>query len=261
MKAKQPLAGKTIVATRPEAEQPALVELLTSLGATVLSLPMLAIVNTTPDRPDYAATRAAILDLDLYSHIIFVSPSAARAGYDWVDTFWPQLPVGINWFSIGGKTQATLAALGIESEISDKGFDSEALLTHPKLQDVTDHRILIMRGEGGRPFLADELTKRGAKVDHAVLYAREAPVYETKRLHQTLYEASPHGILVTSVDGLNNLVTHSQALDKKAQKSVLNCTLVVPSQRVYDQAKALGFTRIKRSDGPDNAAMCAALTN
>lgn len=256
-----PLSEQTIVATRPLAEQAGLISHLQSLGATPLALPLLAIEPTTPAHPNYATTRAAILDLDLYSHVIFVSPSAARNGYAWIDDYWPQLPIGINWLAMGQKTQKTLSDLGLDSHISPNGYDSEALLTLPTLQNVSGQRILIMRGEGGRPYLADELVKRGADVDHAVLYTREKPQYDTNRLNQTLYEAKPHGILVTSGESLNNLITLSQALSTQAQQALLNCKLVVPSQRTYTLAIDLGFTKVNVASGPDNAAMCAALMN
>ena len=86
--------------------------------------------------------------------------------------------------AVGRGTAQKLAEMGYPVDVVPvKRFDSEALLDTPELNDVDGKRVVIVRGNGGRSLLGDELVKRGAKVEYAEVYTRSCP------------EVDPSGVL------------------------------------------------------------------
>nr|WP_236744009.1 uroporphyrinogen-III synthase [Marinobacter similis] len=103
------LQGRHILICRPEPEASRLAQCFREAGAVprVLSLIEREPLPETPER------RTLILSLDHYTHIITVSPYAARLLLDEVDTWWPQIPTGIRWYAVGAGTAAVLAEQGL----------------------------------------------------------------------------------------------------------------------------------------------------
>ena len=87
--------------------------------------------------------------------MIFISANAVRFGLALVDDYWPQLPTGLNWYAIGVATAAVLARHGIAAITPRRFMSSEGLLAVPALQHVSDQRVLIVKGEGGRECLGN----------------------------------------------------------------------------------------------------------
>lgn len=254
----KPLSGKRVLVTRPAHQAQPLCGLLQQQGATAVSLPLLDIQAITAGSPQFHKLKQYILDLDLFQHVIFISPNAAEQGGEWIDTYWPQLPVGINWYAIGQKTAATLNHYGIDAFRSPTGYDSEALLASPALQDIAGDKILIMRGEGGRETLANELGARGAEVSYAELYRRSQPQYD-KAVLQQAFTPMPDAILISSGEGLQNLLALIQQHNLLQTRALQQCDFIVPSERVKDIASQAGLDRITTAAGPDDQAMVRAL--
>ncbi|SEG77979.1 uroporphyrinogen-III synthase [Marinobacterium lutimaris] len=253
--AEQTLAGLRVLVTRPAHQAEGLIDTLQKQGAEPVPFPLLEIAPIDEsDRSAFNLIKARILDLDLYAGVIFVSPNAARIGEQWIDAYWPQLPLGIDWLAIGAGTAATLSQLGIPAYHVANGFDSEALLADPLLADVSEKRFLILRGEGGRELLAETLKSRGATVDYADLYRRVCPSYSQAQIKSTIYAQRLSVILITSGMALDNLLELAGA-----ESDLLETALIVPSRRIADLASARGFTRIRIADGPDDSSMIRAL--
>ena len=254
----KPLSGRRVLVTRPTHQAQALCTLLQQQGATPVPLPLLDIQAITETSPQFHTLKQQILDLDLFQHVIFISPNAADFGGNWIDSYWPQLPVGINWYAIGQKTATHLDHFGIHAFKSSTGYDSEALLSYPALQQIKDDKVLIMRGEGGRETLADELRARGAEVSYAELYRRCQPEYEATVLEQA-FTPLPDAILISSGEGLKNLWALLQPYNLIKARLLRHCDFIVPSERVKDIASQAGLTRITTAAGPDDHAMVDAL--
>lgn len=254
------LNSLNVLVTRPQHQAENLLQSLRAQGAEPIAFPLLNIVPITEKDSGFHLLKQHILDLDLFQKIIFVSPNAVHIGYDWIDQYWPQLPTGIDWLAIGKQSAATLNNYGIDAYHSRLGYDSEALLSSNLLQNIADEKILIMRGEGGREKLAVELRARGAEVSYAELYRRERPEYSEEEIVKTLYAQPLDAILITSSEGLNNLMQIAGDQEKKfSTDSLLNCHLVVPSERIKQDAELAGFTRITTAAGPDDQSMINAL--
>lgn len=251
------MAEPGILVTRPRHQAAGQAELLTSMGAQPVLLPLLEITPTSEDDSQYPLLKSRILDLDLYHKIIFVSANAVHTGMDLIDQYWPQLPVGIEWLAIGKQTCQQLSHYGISATPPEQGYDSEALLQLPALQQLEDQRILIMRGTGGRELLAEQLQARGARVDYADLYQRTAPDYTSAQISSTIGNKDVAAALITSGEALHNL---DQLLQQQPQLNFLKTALiVVPSSRIASLARPLGYTRVIVANGPDDRSMAEAV--
>lgn len=253
--ADRPLAGLRVLVTRPAHQAQGQIEQLAALGAEPVPLPLLEIQEIDESEPDaFNSIKAKVLDLDLYTGVIFVSPNASRIGARWIDEYWPQLPLGVQWLAIGAATAKTLSALDIPAYHVTGGFDSEALLADPLLQQVAEQRFLIMRGEGGRELLGDTLSARGARIDYADLYRRICPRYSAADIKSTIYTQRLSAILITSGEALYNLLELAGT-----EPDLLSTELIVPSARIAEIAQARGFNRIRIADGPDDSSMIRAI--
>nr|WP_010132446.1 uroporphyrinogen-III synthase [Microbulbifer agarilyticus] len=251
-----PLAGQRILITRPAHQSDRWQALLHAQGAMVDSIPMLAIEPVT-DADAVQAVKSLILDFDQFDHAIFVSQNAVQFGFDWLDDYWPQLPQGPRYYAIGAATARAIRARGAGPEACDSAaMDSEALLNLPPLQNPQGERVILFRGQGGRPLIGQTLAERGARIDYCELYQRLLPADACTELRA--YPHIPDAITLHSGETLENL---QRALETTGKRAALNdCALVLPSQRVAEQALALGFSKVFAAKNAGDTAMLDALS-
>ena len=254
------LTGLRVLVTRPHHQASKLLQALRSQGAEPIAFPLLKISPITESDANYHRLKQQIIDLDHFQHLIFVSPNAVHNGYNWIDQYWPQLPIGIKWLAIGKQSANALSNYGIDAYHSPLGYDSETLLASPVLNNISGEKVLIMRGEGGREKLAEELRARGAEVSYAELYRREQPTYKDGEVAEALYKNKLDAILISSGEGLHNLMSIAKGSQQQfSTDSLLKCHLIVPSERIKHDAESAGFTRITTAAGPDDQSMITAL--
>ncbi|AKO51447.1 uroporphyrinogen III synthase [Marinobacter psychrophilus] len=228
-----PLAGRRILICRPQPEADRLAIAFQAAGAQAECLPLI-------DRAPLALSaehQAHIQNLDLFQHIVAVSPYAARQLLEQVDAWWPQLPVGINWYGVGAGTAAELSRCGITARRPAQGWTSEALLALPPLQNLKNQRVLLARGGEGRDLLRNTLRQRGAQITVLPLYQRFCPQYSAAQLAHALDGFNPDAVITLSGGTLRNLV----ALCAKNDHNLYRKLLIVPVERVAEQAQAAGF--------------------
>ncbi|MCY1276266.1 Uroporphyrinogen-III synthase [compost metagenome] len=243
-----------LLLTRPAEECAALAAALAEQGVFSSSLPLLAIqpLAETPEQ------RATILELDRYQAVIVVSKPAARLGLDLLDRYWPQPPARQAWFSVGAATGQLLDDYGLSVSWPADGDDSEALLALPRLHEalaVPAPRVLILRGEGGREFLAERLRGQGVTVDDLALYRRALPDYPAGTLPRRVQAERLNGLVVSSGQGFE----HLRQLAGDAWPELARLPLFVPSPRVADLARAAGAETVVDCRGAAAAALLAAL--
>ncbi|WP_165856229.1 uroporphyrinogen-III synthase [Marinobacter sp. JSM 1782161] len=231
-----PLAGRRILIGRPEPEGERLARELQAAGARTYCLPLLE-RRALPDTPE---RRTLIQSLDLYQHVIAVSPGAAREFLRYAEDWWPQWPVGLNWYGVGQGTADVLRAAGLRVRIPATGYSSEHLLALASLARPAGDKVLIAKGRGGRELLGETLRERGARVDNMVLYERVCPDYDSETLREALQTFDPDAIVVLSGETLNNLI----ALGKNNDDNLMRRNLLVPVARVADTAREQGFERV-----------------
>nr|WP_298110453.1 uroporphyrinogen-III synthase [uncultured Pseudomonas sp.] len=244
-----------LLLTRPAEESRVLAEALAEQGIYSASMPLLAIeaLAETPEQ------RATFLELDRYCAVIAVSKPAARQGLELLDRYWPQPLTEQPWFSVGAATAEILQAYGLTVHHPRDADDSEALLALPMLQQilaaVSTPRVLILRGEGGREWLAESLRAQGVQVDYLELYRRQLPHYPAGALPARVRAERLNGLAVSSGQGL----THLLQLAGSEWPTLARLPLFVPSPRVAELAREAGAENVVDCHGASAAALLAAL--
>lgn len=229
------LAGRRILICRPEPEASRLANAFHEAGAEARVLPLLA----REPLPETPVTRTLIQNLDLYTHVIAVSPYAARLFLALADTWWPQLPMGIHWYGVGSGTASVLTHHGLSPRKPENGWTSEALLALPSLQQFNHEKVLLVRGEEGRELIHQTLTERGADVTLLPLYKRHRPRHDKATVDEVLLSFKPEAVVALSGETLNNFI----ALSKNSGHNPDKTLLVVPAIRVAEQAHQAGMTQ------------------
>lgn len=264
MAADEALRGLRVLITRPAGRAGTLSAAIAARGGEPVHIPLLAVVPLDPqhDAAICAATAQRLRDLDHYQRVIAISANAVHCGVPWIRVQWPSPPRHIVWYGVGAATVAAFAEYGIAARGGAVGTDaaagamtSEALLAAPDLQRVHGERILILRGVGGRERLATALRERGAQVDYAECYRRVAPVLDTEQ-NARLQDMAFAAICINSNETLRNLW---QCLQPAARARARARVVVVPSARVAESARDLGFERVVVAANAGTEATLAAL--
>lgn len=240
------LAGRGILVTRAAHQAAGLSGLIESHGGRAIGFPALAIV---PSREPAAQELLA----QSWQLAIFISPNAVRHAADLLSG--GELHVG-HIAAVGEATARALDDVGLSADLMPEGrFDSEGLLALPALQEMEGRRVLIVRGEGGRPLLGDSLRARGAKVGYAEVYRRERPATDPTRL-LACWQSEVDMVTATSVEVLENLL----AMFGTSGRPLLKETpLLVISERMAARAQDLGFAQVVTAAGADDRAVLSAL--
>lgn len=246
-----------VLVTRPQPQADEWVLRLGALGLRAAALPLLQ----TGEAGDPAALQDAAADLPGCALAMFVSPNAvahwrARLPADWA---WP---AGVWAGATGPGTQAALRAAGVpEASIvappADGGrFDSEALWAElaPR-RDWRGARVQIVRGVGGRDWLADTLRAAGAAVRFVEAYRRSAPVPDPAGravLAEALAAPAHHAWLFSSSEAVGHLPALAPGADWAAARALAT------HPRIAEAARALGCGRVDLVS-PSPEAVAAAL--
>ena len=263
------LAGLHIVVTRPRAQAEPWAARLRDLGANTTVASLLEIVPVS-GAEQIQEIKNCILDLDVYRKAIFVSQNAVEHGFEWIDTYWPQLPIGVDFFAVGETTAKQLRARGATvrdlAQAQTGAMTSETLLQSPALQHVAGEKIVIFRGLGGRPHIGEVLSARGAQVSYCELYERILPDESAQKfaamLAQPVYN-SPSGdkvvLVLHSGEALENLQKIVRELAVNSHAIMTTIYLLVPSQRILELAEAAGFIHVFAAQNATEASMLQGL--
>lgn len=247
------MTGWRLLLTRPADECALLEGSLADAGVSSMSMPLLSIEPL----PVSQQMRHIIHELYRYCAVIVVSKPAARLGLEMLDEVWPQPPIQ-TWFGVGAGTARILDDYGLKVFHPGDREDSEGLLGMPELAEALrcpDPRVLIMRGEGGREMLAEQLRGKGAVVDYLELYRRCLLDYAPGELVERVKAERLNGLVVSSGQGFEHLLR----LAGEAWPRLARLPLFVPGARVADMARAAGANTIVECRGASAAALLAAL--
>lgn len=243
--------SQPVLICRPGERGEALAAALRDHGESVETLNIMQL-EALPEDP---SMRQIWLNIDQYHKIVVISPFAATCLSEALDRFWPQLPVGSSYYSVGRATAKTLHdQLGVRVHVPSlrAGEDtSEALLALSSLQQLDHERVLLVAGEGGRPLLAETLAERGATVTRVAVYRRRLEPLASS-LQARLLSGNYRALIVTSSELLEHLA-------KWCDQAALNQPLIVSSRRLATLAGILGFCDLKVASGATPAALIAAL--
>ena len=158
-----------------------------------------------------------------------------------------------------GNSGATTAASWQESGVQPlvpQDARSEGLLALPALSQVRGKRILILRGDGGREFLAEQLRARGALVDYCESYRRHWLPLDGETLCTQWRTAGVDSVIISSGEILRRLLELVPATEGPWLHQLL---FIVPSHRVATLVEEAGLPAPRIAQGATHAAMVAAL--
>jgi uroporphyrinogen-III synthase len=232
-----------VIVTRPAAQATEWVEQLRAHGIDAVALPLIGIAPID----DASALHAAWRELAQQRLVVFVSPNAA-------EQFFAQRPPSITWpdavlaGSPGPGTTRMLMGLGVpagqivEPAADAAQFDSEALWVQLDIRDWQGARVLIVRGDGGRDWLAETLRRRGAQVAHVAAYRRTAPrfdAHETALLRDAIDSPGVNLWFFSSSEAIDNLTLAAPpAFDWSRAHAVAT------HPRIAARARQLGLGRV-----------------
>jgi uroporphyrinogen-III synthase len=237
-----------VLVTRPAGQAARLCRLIADAGGRPIPFPTIEILPVTDPGP------AKGLLAQRWDLLIFISRNAVQEALPLLPA--GRLPEGADLAAVGAATAAALAEAGRGPDLVPDGrFDSEGLLDHPRLREMRGRRVLIVRGEGGRPLLGDRLSARGAEVAYAQVYRRALPLADASDL-VARWANDVQLVTATSTEVLENLVT---LVGGTGRRALLDTPLVVVSERTAGAAGSLGFRRVEVAGSAADEEVLAAL--
>ena len=226
----------TILVTRPDPQGFELCTELMTNGFQALHLPTIDFVSIPVDENHDILNKLGHQDW-----LIFISPHAVYASVPCIRQRWPELPANVKFAAVGAGTAKALKNAGYLSTYPLDGGGADYLLALPDFQNVVNHKITLIKGEGGREELQAVLTERGAYVSMLVAYQRVLPTNDVSS-YLTLLEANKiDAVICTSYEGVRNLKT---LIGKKHWPMLSILPLIVVSERIKVLAHDLGYQTI-----------------
>lgn len=231
-----------VLVTRPATQADEWVLQLRAKGLEAVALPLIGISPAINSMPVVLAW----VQLAKRKLVVFVSPNAA-------EQFFAVKPAGLFWpahvyaASPGPGTSQMLLKLGvprdrlIEPAPDSTQFDSESLWTQLAPMDWKGAGVLLVRGDGGREWLADKLSSQGALVSKLVAYHTTPPKFSKSQralLNAALAFPQHHLWLFSSSEAVTHLaasVTFGN-WDK--------AWAVTTHPRIAARAQELGFSNV-----------------
>jgi uroporphyrinogen III methyltransferase / synthase len=236
-----------ILITRPQGKGAHLAQQLEQAGYRASLFPVIKIEYLNPDSQELSP----LINAD---KIIFVSQDAVNA----LSELKPAINLKAQFYGVGQQTVDTIyAEFGIRAAVP-KQHDSEGLLALKSLADVDGSNIVLVKGVGGRPDIAQTLKQRGAFLNSCVVYQRtpvDAPPHNWIDHWQS---ENVHGIVITSnaaVDAIFNELTAPQL------QWLQQCRFYVASERIgtYLQQHQVSSANIHIAAGASDDAMFACI--
>ena len=270
MNTTSPVSGQParphLLITRPQPQAGEWVARLQGLGCAASALPLLGISDAADTAPVLAAWQSIARRAEggeaQLAMVMFVSPSA-------VERFFAPRPAGQAWpadllaCGTGPGTRAALQKCGVPENLlrtppaSGGQFDSEALWTllRPQLH-WQGRQALIVRGEGGRDWLAETLRLQGAEPRFVEAYRRTAPVWDAAGqalLQQALAQPDRFCWLFSSSEAVGQLPALAPQADWSRARALAT------HARIAESARRLGLTELRLvSPSPEAVAAAAA---
>ncbi|MFT7723609.1 MAG: uroporphyrinogen-III synthase [Roseateles sp.] len=247
----------TLLVTRPRAQCADWLARLAALGVPAAALPLIEIL---PAR-DAAPVRAAWAGLAAAELAVFVSPNA-------VAQFFAHAPAGAAWPArtlaacVGPGSAQALAAHGVppaqivQPAADAAGLDSEHLWERLAPRRAwRGARVLLLRGDGGREWLAERLAEAGAQVSAVAVYHRAGPrlgAAEQALLAGALAHPARVAWLFSSAEAVGHLREPLAGRPPAGQRAIAT------HPRIADAARAAGFAPVVLAR-PDPQAVAGAL--
>ena len=229
------LEGVGVLITRPVEQSRNLERLVTRHGGNASLLPLIDIQPVAPD-PDLERLLRAALN---YEIVIFISRNAVEHGLRMLRAAGGEIAPDASIAAIGESTAKALQASGFADVVYPKAkSNSEELLECELLKEVSERRVIIFRGQGGRELLAETLRARGALVDYAEVYRRVEAATDVEPILRSWLESRCPVMVLTSESSARALLG---TLPAALADRVLGAPLAVVSERLRNFCSDAGW--------------------
>jgi len=160
---KSPLAGLRFLVTRQDSPESSLSEILESLGATVLTAPMIKILQPT----SWKSFEENVLHASDVDWVIFTSSNGVKycmTHLNVLDISPQKIFSTIKIACVGHATAAALADHGLTPLLVPEHFQSEGLVSAFSKYDLHEKRCWLIQAESPREILRHALEKMGAQI-------------------------------------------------------------------------------------------------
>jgi uroporphyrinogen-III synthase len=241
-----------VIVTRPKAQALPWVDALRAHGFDAHALPLIDIEPVADPRP----IREMWRKVSGATLVMFVSANA-------VQHFFAQQPPDVEWplsalaASTGPGTTAALQQAGLRGAmivepLPGKGYDSEALWARLAGRQWQRQRVIIVRGEEGREWLADQFKAAGAEVLIVEAYRRVAPMPSAAAkalLADAIAEPTRYVWFFTSSEAVGHLVEMTAGVSWSRTRAIAS------HLRIAQAVRAAGFGDVHLVDPQPQAVV------
>ncbi len=229
--------GLRVLNTRPLHQAAALDQAIRAAGGLSINFPALTI-QATPS--DWLADMPSLVNVN---QAIFISANAVNFYFDALKQAGITWPLSIRITAVGCATAAALSKLGILPHHIPSIADSEHLLKLRTLQTIHDQTILLIKGIGGRPLIAETLVFRGASLISLCVYRSDFPDIKQEYINSLWQDDAVDIILFTSTQAMHNFFS---LFSEEGRCWIRKTPCLVISERLAETASTLGINKIIR---------------
>jgi len=247
---------KWLVITRPAHQTEILRLKLESVGAHSVLFPLIEI--TPPD--DLTLVKKQLSRLQYYDLVIFVSANAVEQTFRYINAMQLAFLKTATVATTGKKTASSLEDKGVTTDFCPtQTFNSEALLALLNFKAFCEgKKIAIIRGEGGRELLRDELLKIAKNVDYINIYQRTCPQTNLDVLQQHANRGELDTVLLTSGTSVINFF--ALAASTKNASWINDVTLLLGSPRMQKEIPDSFQGKLAFAEDPSDETLYKKLT-
>jgi len=246
--------ARLAIVTRPGQAGERLAEELERRGGDAVWWPAFTI-GPAPDESRVRAVLARVAEHDL---VIFVSPAAVHAAAPLLQNWPSATAIG----AVGHTTAQAIAELipvpaatPIVVPSADNGAGSEAFWDAWQRSGSTARRVLILRAQAGREWLARRFADSGAEVEILPVYSRTQSVPDVAslaRVARAMHEGDDVTVLISSSEAIDALDRQLEAIAGAAQWLRRGRALAT-HPRIAEQLLAAGYTRVELAESGHEA--------
>lgn len=249
-----------VIVTRPAEAGARLLQRLRSAGRDALGWPVFEI-GPAPDPEHARRTLGRLSDFDL---ALFVSPAAVRAATALLDGTWPSTTaIGAVGAATGVAVREILqpsAGTAIISPALDGAAGSEAFWAEWERRGGTARRVLVLRAQQGREWLAERFGVAGATVEGLVVYTRTDPSADPaarSEVQRSIATSVPAIVVFSSSEAVDALDRQMAGIEG-ARGWLRQGVAIATHERIRDRLLGAGYTHVELS-APDDDAVFARL--
>ncbi len=255
------MSAPKVIITRPAHQAQNLQVLLETAGRSVTVFPLFEIAPIAHN----PVLDQALLNLSSYAMVVFVSPNAVDAFFMRQASDW-RWPTEVAIAVVGTASRQALYKHGADdqsvrifSPSNTERTDSETLLPELDLPALKSKKVLIVRADSGRDFLADSLRQAQVEVQAITGYRRVTPQFDaTKQQELQIYLNAGCDWVITSSAVLSTLLNWCAQLDQAdAVAKMQQQHLFVPHFRIAERASELGFKHVRLTASGDEKLLLA----